>query len=130
MVYRRVSIGLILSVLISGSLLVLQFRAAPVAAAKVRSATADPASHLHLDAAYGKLPLSFEVNHGQTDAQVKFLSRGSGRTLFLTSDQVVLAVTTTRGRGDRAKWRHGDTGTQGHGDARTRRRGHARRCGH
>src|SRR5688500_7440819 len=28
--------------------------------------------------AYGRVPLSFEVNRGQTDPQVKFLSRGSG----------------------------------------------------
>jgi hypothetical protein len=40
---------------------------------------------------YGKLPLSFEVNQGQTDARVKFLSRGPGYTLFLTSDEVVLS---------------------------------------
>ena len=33
---------------------------------------------------YGVLPLSFEANRGQIDPQVKFLSRGSGYTLFLT----------------------------------------------
>jgi len=32
---------------------------------------------------YGKLPLSFEANHGQTDSKVKFLSRGPGYQLFL-----------------------------------------------
>lgn len=32
---------------------------------------------------YGKLPLSFEANLGQVDSGVKFLSRGSGYTLFL-----------------------------------------------
>jgi len=35
---------------------------------------------------YGKLPMSFEANRGQTDARVKFLSRGLGYTLFLTGD--------------------------------------------
>jgi hypothetical protein len=35
-------------------------------------------------ATYGKLPLQFETNSGQTDKQVKFLSRGRGYTLFLT----------------------------------------------
>ena len=39
---------------------------------------------------YGKLPLSFEANQGQTDARVKFLSRGRDRTLFLTSTEAVL----------------------------------------
>jgi hypothetical protein len=42
--------------------------------------------------AYGKLPLRFEANAGQTGGQVKFLSRGSGYTLFLTSSEAVLAL--------------------------------------
>jgi hypothetical protein len=41
---------------------------------------------------YGKLPLSFEVNKGQTDSRVKFLSRGSGYSLFLTGNEAVLAL--------------------------------------
>ena len=41
---------------------------------------------------YGKLPLSFEANHGQTDRQVKFLSRGSGYSLFLTANETVLSL--------------------------------------
>src|SRR6266566_5517405 len=41
---------------------------------------------------YGKLPLSFEANQGQTDPRVKFLSRGSGYTLLLTGDEAVLAL--------------------------------------
>ena len=44
---------------------------------------------------YGKLPLSFEANNGQTKADVKFLSRGAGYTLFLTSDAAVFSL---RGR--------------------------------
>ncbi|HSD51918.1 MAG TPA: hypothetical protein VLG48_10970, partial [Candidatus Methylomirabilis sp.] len=43
----------------------------------------DPATKLHVSEAYGKLPLSFEVNRGQTDSQVKYLARGPGYTLFL-----------------------------------------------
>lgn len=39
---------------------------------------------------YGNLPLRFEANVGQTDTQVKFISRGSGYTMFLTSDEAVL----------------------------------------
>jgi uncharacterized protein (TIGR03437 family) len=41
---------------------------------------------------YGKLPLSFEANQGQTDACVQFLSRGRDRTLFLTSTEAVLRI--------------------------------------
>jgi hypothetical protein len=47
---------------------------------------------------YGKLPLSFEANQGQTDAKVKFLSRGSGYTLFLAGDEAVFTL-----RGKKAK---------------------------
>ena len=38
-----------------------------------------------VQAAYGNLPLSFEANQGQSDAQVQFLARGHGYSLFLTS---------------------------------------------
>ena len=40
--------------------------------------------------AYGKLPLSFEVNQGQTDPQVRFVARGPGYTLLLKSTEAVL----------------------------------------
>jgi hypothetical protein len=51
-----------------------------------------PASQAQVVAAYGKLPLSFEANQGQTDSQVKFLSRGRGYGLFLTGDEAVLVL--------------------------------------
>jgi hypothetical protein len=38
------------------------------------------------------LPLSFEANQGETDARVKFLSRGAGYTLFLTRDEAVFCL--------------------------------------
>ena len=41
---------------------------------------------------FGKFPLSFEVNRGQTDSQVKFLSRGSGYAVFLTGNGAVLSL--------------------------------------
>ncbi len=44
------------------------------------------------DAAYGKLPLSFAANQGQTDAAVKYVSRGSGYAVFLTGDEAVVAL--------------------------------------
>ena len=43
------------------------------------------------NAALMGLPLSFEPNRGQTDPQVKFLARGSGYGLYLTSGEAVLA---------------------------------------
>jgi uncharacterized repeat protein (TIGR01451 family) len=41
-------------------------------------------------------PMSFEANQGQTDSRVKFLSRGSGYTLFLTSSEAILALSTPK----------------------------------
>jgi Beta-propeller repeat/Protein of unknown function (DUF1573)/Abnormal spindle-like microcephaly-assoc'd, ASPM-SPD-2-Hydin len=45
---------------------------------------------------YGKLPLSFETNRGQTDGQVKFISRGAGYTLFLTPTEAVFSLQQNR----------------------------------
>lgn len=41
---------------------------------------------------YGKLPLSFELNQGQSDNQVRFLSRGPSYSVFLTPAEAVLAL--------------------------------------
>ena len=41
---------------------------------------------------YGRLPLSFEPNQGQAGEGVKFLSRGSGYDLALTSGEAVLVL--------------------------------------
>jgi hypothetical protein len=45
-----------------------------------------------LQARSGKPPVSFELNRGQSDGQVKCLSRGSGCTLFVTGDEVLLTL--------------------------------------
>lgn len=55
-------------------------------------AEAQDPTRLQVQAAYGSLPLSFEPNRGQTDSEVKFLSRAGSRTLWLTKDEAVLAV--------------------------------------
>jgi hypothetical protein len=41
---------------------------------------------------YSRLPIRFEANDGQTDAKVKFLSRGGGYGLFLTQSEAVLTL--------------------------------------
>ncbi len=51
-----------------------------------------------IESAYDRLPMSFESNQGQTDSRVKFLSRGSGYTLFLTPTETVLSLRRTRAR--------------------------------
>src|SRR5260370_38138563 len=63
-----------------------------LATAHAVSQTASTVNQQHAQEAYGKLPLSFEANQGQSDSQVKFLSRGSGYSLFLTGNEAVLAL--------------------------------------
>jgi hypothetical protein len=41
---------------------------------------------------YGKLPLQFEANRGQTHKDVRFLSRGAGYSLYLTASEAVLVL--------------------------------------
>jgi hypothetical protein len=45
-----------------------------------------------LVASYRKIPLTFEMNRGQVDNRVRFLSRGHGYTIFLTSGEAVLSL--------------------------------------
>ncbi|MBS1793094.1 MAG: SBBP repeat-containing protein [Acidobacteria bacterium] len=43
-------------------------------------------------AAYGKLPVSFEINQGQADEAVRFLARGTNYTLYLTGEEALLSL--------------------------------------
>ncbi len=56
---------------------------------------------------FGRLPLSFEVNRGQTDPQAKFLARGRGYTLFLTANEAVLSLHEASAGGDQRASRRG-----------------------
>jgi len=62
--------------------------AGTVAAAPL--APADAAERARLEAQYGRIPLNFEANAGQTDAQVKYFARGTGYALYLTPQEAVL----------------------------------------
>jgi hypothetical protein len=53
---------------------------------------ADAAIQAQVSSSYGKLPLSFEINQGQADSQVKFLARGQGYDLFLTPREAMLSL--------------------------------------
>jgi len=64
----------------------------PQTAPKVASQRPSKAQQERAVAAYGKLPLGFEANQGQTDGRARFLSRGSGYLLYLTPDAAVLAL--------------------------------------
>lgn len=45
-------------------------------------------------AGYGKMPMLFEMNKGQTDERVKFVSRGAGYTLYLAETGAVFQLRT------------------------------------
>ena len=64
---------------------------------------ADPKAQARILDSYGKLPLSFEANHGQADARVKFLSRTGGYSLFLTGDEAVFALSGSKANTHKAK---------------------------
>jgi len=51
------------------------------------------ATSARVSESYGKLPLHFEANRGQTDKDVRFLSRGAGYSLYLTAGEAVLVLT-------------------------------------
>jgi len=63
-------------------------RIVPLADANRHNANSQP----KMLQSYGKLPLSFEPNLGQSDSRVRFLSHGAGYTLFLTSDEAVVSL--------------------------------------
>src|SRR6267154_453038 len=50
------------------------------------------ATDARLSESYGRLPLQFEANRGQTDKHVHFLSRGPGYSLYLTAGETVLVL--------------------------------------
>jgi hypothetical protein len=78
---RAIGVALVLFILI--------VLAAPlcIGVPRADAATARPSVHP---------PLDFEINQGQTDPRVAFLSRGSGYTLFLTADGAVMRLAPPR----------------------------------
>ena len=49
--------------------------------------------------AYGKLPLSFIPNEGQTDEAVRYYAQGAGYGFFFTNDGAMLSFAKGKGRG-------------------------------
>jgi uncharacterized repeat protein (TIGR01451 family) len=52
----------------------------------------DRVTRARIEQAYGKLPMRFEANQGQTAARVKFKARGAGYAVFLTSDEAIMQL--------------------------------------
>jgi hypothetical protein len=55
---------------------------------------------LRVSQSYGRIPLHFEPNQGQSDPLVRFLSRGPGYGLFLTPNEAVLTLRKPTGAPD------------------------------
>ena len=49
---------------------------------------------------YGKLPMGFELNEGQTSSDARFIARGKGYSLFLTENGAVLSLRSPEGNSD------------------------------
>ena len=64
-------------------------------AVEITPAAKTQSKELTLDA-YGKLPLHFEANEGQTNSAVRFLARGHGYTLFLSDSGATMKLRGTQ----------------------------------
>jgi hypothetical protein len=86
--FRRAAVGVLLIALILAQGLGLGFR--PPTATRSTVGTAAPAQSVDFD----QWPLAFEVNEGQTDPAVRYLTHASGGTMYFTPSEVVLALQT------------------------------------
>ncbi len=73
---------------------------APLCLAGSSGAPSDPgrlskAARARVNEAFGKLPLSFEVNQGHAREKAKFISRGAGYSLLLSSTDATLMLNAT-----------------------------------
>jgi hypothetical protein len=68
-----------------------------IALAMTTVAIAQQSKVAQASANYGKLPLVFEANRGQTDPEVKFLARGEGYTAFLTNGGLTVSLRSQQG---------------------------------
>jgi hypothetical protein len=82
-------------VLVAAGVLALLRLAAPAAQPGVEGTAANSAlspSKQQALAAYGKLPLAFVPNRGQTDARVRYSAQQGGMSVFFTRTEAVLAL--------------------------------------
>lgn len=80
---------------------------------------ADQSTRSQVSEAYGKLPLSFEINRGQVANPVKFLSRGSGYTLLLTPTGAIISLPKNQPEGTDPLTRDGLSQTDAEASATT-----------
>lgn len=83
---------LALALLVGGALALCLVPSHPTAATSSLKPLFDFSSASTRPVSYGQLPLIFEANQGQSDPRVKFMARGAGYGLFLTSEEAVLSL--------------------------------------
>ncbi|RKT44452.1 SBBP repeat-containing protein [Thiocapsa rosea] len=65
---------------------------APASAEPPGAALADPVATARIKQDFGRLPMHFEPNVGQSAEEVRYLARGAGYSLFLTDTEAVLVL--------------------------------------
>src|SRR3954447_11709123 len=84
---------------------------------------AQPAQAKLAAGALANVPLTFEANHGQFDAPVRFLSRTPRYTMFLTPNETVLQLRGAGTQQDVIRWRlsgaNSDASIHGEGQLET-----------
>jgi hypothetical protein len=103
------SLILTLAVLLCSLILTMMLsrRHAPARVANGKEASTATSSQKTRET-YGRIPLSFEANRGQTENSVNFLARGAGYTLFLQPTEATFVL------------RNADFGMRNEDAARTR----------
>lgn len=86
LVKPSVSVSIILTLTLLLLIAVARSGSRPPTASPTPTATAQVQEN------YGKVPLSFEANHGQVNKQVKYLTRANGHNLFLTPNEAVIEL--------------------------------------
>src|SRR6266702_522645 len=88
----------------------------------IASAAAPPAvspPSIQTSAVYGKLPLQFEANRGQTDPRIKFLARGRGCAFYLgATDAVILLDEPAPSRAENPAPAKANRASRAHGPAK------------
>lgn len=95
---RPIIWGLLGLIIFSLAIICTRFIPSGMAAAPFEGIQAAPSPEPEQDRqeemrqAYGRMPMSFEVNRGQSDQAVRFQARGHGYQVFLTEQEAVLML--------------------------------------
>lgn len=77
---------------------IARLRAKAVGTFRLHDQTArNDAARSNIIGSLGRVPVSFEPNQGQADPRVKFIARGGGYNLFLSSTEMTFAFSKAKG---------------------------------